>query len=216
MNQWGIEDEQSSSFYGAGGAVAALALTTTGASAAPVSATGDATAKARILKPLVLKSTANFDLGMIVLAGAGPYTATVSLDKTGAFDCDGGSGNVVCSGSHAVPATTSPAPRARRDDRVGPASSRGVALTPDLTLTPDHDTTVALANSGAPGTDFWVGGSLSVSEHGCRRRLYGHLRPDRRLSVSRRLRISGPAPRQVGGVASNGGPFFIGRFASHG
>jgi hypothetical protein len=51
--------------------VAALALTATEAAAAPVNATSNATAKARILKPLVLASTANFDLGIVVLAGSG-------------------------------------------------------------------------------------------------------------------------------------------------
>src|SRR4051794_24808214 len=80
--------------------VAALAVTATEAAAAPVSATADATAKARILKPLVLTGTQNFDLGIIVLAGASPYTATVSLNKSNVFDCDGNSGNVVCSGTH--------------------------------------------------------------------------------------------------------------------
>ena len=101
--------------------VAALALTTTGAAAAPVSATSDATAKARILKPLVLKSTANFDLGIIVLAGAGPYTATVGLNKTNTFNCDGGSGNVVCSGTprpRQLQRRRHPGPE--RDDRVRP------------------------------------------------------------------------------------------------
>ena len=144
--------------------VASLAISVTEAAAAPVSATGDATAKARILKPLVLKSTANFDLGIIVLAGAGPYTATVSLNKTNTFDCDGGSGNVVCSGSH-VRASYNVAGTQGQNVTIasGPVLlSDGVALTPDLTLTPDHDTTVALTNSGSPGTDFWVGGSLSV------------------------------------------------------
>ena len=141
--------------------VAALALQT---GPLRLRSTPPATAKARILKPLVLKSTANFDLGIIVLAGAGPYTATVSLNKTNTFDCDGGSGNVVCSGS-AYPCQLQR--RRHQGQNVTIASgpvliSDGVALTPDLTLTPDHDTTVALTNSGAPGTDFWVGGSLSV------------------------------------------------------
>ena len=143
--------------------VAALALTTTGAVAAPVSATTNATAKARILKPLVLKSTANFDLGIIVLAGAGPYTATVSLDKANTFNCDGGSGNVVCSGAPYVRASYNVAGTQGQNVTIasGPVFGDHVTLTP-LTLTPDHDTTVALTNSGAPGTDFWVGGSLSV------------------------------------------------------
>ncbi|HUP66704.1 MAG TPA: DUF4402 domain-containing protein [Sphingomicrobium sp.] len=141
--------------------VAALALTATGASAAPVNATTNATAKARILKPLVLASTANFDLGIIVLAGSGAYTATVSLDRANTFNCDGNSGNVTCSGT-----------RTRASYNVAGTQGQNVTIasgpvsmtngTSTLTLTPDHNTTVALTNSGAPGTDFFVGGSLSI------------------------------------------------------
>jgi hypothetical protein len=141
--------------------VASLAISATEAAAAPVTAQTDATARARILKPLVLKSTANFDLGIIVLSGSGTYTATVSLDRANTFSCDGGSGNVVCSGTHA-----------RASYNVAGTQGQSVTIasgpvsmtngTDTLTLTPDHITTVPLTNSGAPGTDFWVGGSLSI------------------------------------------------------
>jgi len=141
--------------------VAALALAATEAAAAPVNATSNATAKARILKPLVLASTANFDLGIIVLAGSGSYTATVSLDRANTFNCDGNSGNVTCSGTHT-----------RASYNVAGTQGQSVTIasgpvsmtngTDTLTLTPDHNTTVALTNSGAPGTDFFVGGSLSI------------------------------------------------------
>jgi len=142
--------------------VAAFAISATEAAAAPVSATSNATARARILQPLVLKSTANLDLGIIVLAGAGPYTATVSLDRANTFNCDGGSGNVVCSGTHT-----------RASYNVAGTNNQNVTIASgpvtmsdgaghNLTLTPDHNTTVLLTNSGAPGTDFWVGGSISV------------------------------------------------------
>ena len=141
--------------------VAALALTATEAAAAPVNATSNATAKARILKPLVLASTANFDLGIVVLAGSGAYTATVSLDRANTFNCDGNSGNVTCSGTHT-----------RASYNVAGTQGQSVTIasgpvsmtngTDTLTLTPDHNTTVALTNSGAPGTDFFVGGSLSI------------------------------------------------------
>jgi len=141
--------------------VAALALTATQAAAAPVNATSNATAKARILKPLVLASTANFDLGIIVLAGAGAYTATVSLDRANTFNCDGNSGNVTCSGTHTRAAYNVAGTQGQNVTIAsGPVSMTNGTDT--LTLTPDHNTTVALTNSGAPGTDFFVGGSLSI------------------------------------------------------
>ena len=83
-------------------AASALALTATEATATPVSATTNATAKARIFRPLTLTSTQNLDLGIIVLSGAGAYTANVGINKAGTFNCDSGSGNVTCSGSPTV------------------------------------------------------------------------------------------------------------------
>jgi Mat/Ecp fimbriae major subunit len=142
--------------------VASLAVTATEASAAPVNATSNATARARVLRPLQLASTQNLDLGIIVLSGAGAYTATVGIDRAGTFNCDSNSGNVTCSGtpvraSYNVSGT---------NNQVVTIASGAVTLNDgaghNLTLTPDHNPTVTLTNSGAPGTDFWVGGSISV------------------------------------------------------
>ena len=141
--------------------VAALALAATEAAAAPVNATSNATAKARILKPLVLASTANFDLGIVVLAGSGAYTATVSLDRANTFNCDGNSGNVTCSGTH-TRASYNVAGTQGQNVTIASGPVSMTNGTDTLTLTPDHNTTVALTNSGAPGTDFFVGGSLSI------------------------------------------------------
>jgi len=141
--------------------VAALALAATEAAAAPVNATSNATAKARILKPLVLASTANFDLGIVVLAGSGAYTATVSLDRANTFNCDGNSGNVTCSGTH-TRATYNVAGTQGQSVTIASGPVSMTNGTDTLTLTPDHNTTVTLTNSGAPGTDFFVGGSLSI------------------------------------------------------
>ena len=77
-----------------------LALTATAAAAARSAPTANATAKARIFQSADADRAAqNLDLGMIVLTGAGAYTATVEIDKAGTFNCDGGSGNVTCSGT---------------------------------------------------------------------------------------------------------------------
>jgi hypothetical protein len=145
-------------------AAAAVAFTATEAAAAPVSATTDATAKARILRPLVLTSKQNLDLGIIVLSGAAPFTATVGISKAAAFNCDGGSGNVTCSGSPTVAvynvAGTKSQPVTIAAGNVTLSDGAGNTLT----LTPDFNSTVNLTNSGAPGTDFNVGGSVTVSD----------------------------------------------------
>lgn len=144
-------------------AAAAVAFTATQAVAAPVSATTDATAKARILRPLQLTSTQNLDLGIIVLSGAGTYTATVGIDKTAAFNCDSNSGNVTCSGSPTVAiynvSGTKSQPVTIAAGNVTLTDGAGDTLT----LTPDFNSTVNLTNSGAPGTDFNVGGSIQVA-----------------------------------------------------
>jgi hypothetical protein len=145
-----------------GATVAAMALTATQAAAAPVSATTDATARARVMRPLQLTSTQNLDLGIIVLSGAGAYSSTVSVSRTGAFNCDGNSGNVVCSGTNQRAiynvAGTNNQPVTIAS---GPVTLSSGANT--LTLTPDHAGVVTLTNSGAPGTDFGVGGSITVT-----------------------------------------------------
>lgn len=145
--------------------VAAIAATATPALAAPVSATSDATAKVRILKPLALTSTQNLDLGTIVLAGAGTYTATVGIDRAGVFDCDGGSStNVVCSGASQVAIYNVRG----TNNQVLTIAAGNVTLNGSnggtLTLTPDFAPTVTLTSSGSPGNDFNVGGSVTVAD----------------------------------------------------
>ncbi len=190
---------------------AAFALTASEAAAAPVSATSDATAKARIVKPLVLKSTQNFDLGIIVLTGAGPYTATVSLNKLNTFNCDGNSGNVTCSGTH-TRASYNVAGTQGQNVTIasGPVLlSDGVALTPDLTLNSGPRHHGDARQFGRAGKRLLGRRFAQRSEHRGRRRVHGHLRPDRRLSVRLESpRLNGRAEWGQG-VAGNRGPFFL-------
>lgn len=146
-----------------GATVAALTLTATPAAAyGLVNANPNATGHVKILQGLVLKSTQNLDLGTVVLAGSGTWTATVSVDRNNVFSCDGGSGNVVCSGAPQ---------RAMYNVQGSNNATVKIASTPvtlsngtsNLTLTPDHAATVLLTNSGAPGVNFGVGGSVTIS-----------------------------------------------------
>jgi Mat/Ecp fimbriae major subunit len=164
MNQWGLEMTNFLRTAALAATVAAFALTATGAAASPVSATSNATAKARILRPLQLTSTQNLDLGTIVLAGSGAYTATIAVDRAGVFDCDGGSANVVCSGTNQqakynVSGTNNQVLTIAAGNVTLNGSNGGT-----LTLTPDFASTVTLTNSGAPGLDFGVGGKITVAD----------------------------------------------------
>lgn len=144
--------------------VAAMTIVATEAMAAPVNATTNATARARVLRPLQLTSVQNLDLGTIVLSGPAGFTATVSVDRNGVFSCDGGSGDVTCSGTNqrAVYNVSGTNNQNVTIASVPVVMNNGLGDT--LTLTPDHATTVLLTNSGAPGTDFGVGGSITVTD----------------------------------------------------
>lgn len=144
-------------------AAAALALIAAPAFAAPVGPDQQATATARIVKPLVLTWEQDLDLGTILLSGAGVWTgAVVGIAYDGTFSCL--DANVTCSGS----------PQTARYNVTGTNNQVITITAPDVTLTNannplqtllmtvDSPGTVTLTSSGAPGDDFNLGGSISV------------------------------------------------------
>lgn len=140
-----------------GAAAAALLAVAAPADAASV----NAQAKAKVVKPLALKAVQGLDLGTVVL-GSGTWSgATVTLSRDGVLTCGA---NVICSGATQVAVYN-----------VSGSKSQTVIITaPDvtlvsqtdasqmLTLVVDSPATVTLTNSGARGTDFPLGGSISV------------------------------------------------------
>jgi hypothetical protein len=144
-------------------ATAAMALTATQAAAVP--ATTNATATARILRPLTLTSTQNLDLGTIILSGAAPFSATVGVSRAGVPNCDGGSStNITCSGTmqnaiYNVRGTNNQVVTVN----AGPVTMNG-SNGGTLTLNPDVAPTVTLTSSGSPGVDFGVGGTVVVTD----------------------------------------------------
>lgn len=140
-------------------AVAALTLSATPALAVP--ATQNATATARIIKPLSLTSIQNLDLGSITLVGSG--ATTVGINQSNVLSCPN-TGNVTCSGSTQVAIY-----------RVTGTNNQSVTVTaPDFELTNQADNTkklmldvdapasVNLGNSGSSGTPFNIGGAVTV------------------------------------------------------
>lgn len=136
------------------------AFAATSANAAPVGASTPATAKAQIVRPLTLTAKTNLDFGTIVLQNVTAATS-VSLSTTGTLTCGTG---LVCSG------TTTPATYnvTGTNNQVVKMYSAATTLTGSaggtLTFTPTLPTgaQVTLTNSGAPGTDFNVGGSIAI------------------------------------------------------
>ncbi|MEO7239871.1 MAG: DUF4402 domain-containing protein [Sphingomicrobium sp.] len=144
-------------------AVAALALTATPALAAPTQPDKQATATARVVKPLTLTWVQDLDLGTILLSGAGAWSgAAVGVTRAGVFSCP--SSNVTCSGStqHAKYKVTG------TNGQTVQVNSGNVSLvnqldnTKTLLMTVDSPGTVSLGNSGTAGLEFGLGGSITV------------------------------------------------------
>jgi hypothetical protein len=147
-------------FLATAGALAALALTSTPAAA--VSPATQATANAKIFKPLTISKVQNLDFGVIVLTGSSFSGETVSISQGGA---------VTCGSNPGVLLTCSGAPQAAKYHLVGTnnavvtVSSPGFNLTGPGTLafTPNAPATVNLGAAGSTtGMDFSIGGAISV------------------------------------------------------
>lgn len=140
-------------------AVAAAALAATPALAAPVGVTGaPPSATARIIKPLTLTATGALDFGTIVMNGV-TADRTVTLNADTSITCDA---ELVCDANGTVPTynvtgTQGQVVNIIKNDSTLTGSNGG-----SLTLTPVGQDDVTLANSGAPGDDFAIGGSIVI------------------------------------------------------
>ncbi len=144
-------------FLGTAGAAVLLALTSAPAQAA--SPTQQATATARVYRPLTITFGQNLDFGTIVLSGTGAWSGEViNLSEANSLTC-GSSANVVCSGSHQV-ATYDLAGSA---DAFVTVTSPGFNLTGPGTLafTPNFTASRQLNGSGA--LTIGLGGHVTVA-----------------------------------------------------
>jgi hypothetical protein len=146
-------------FLAAFGAAAMLALLSVPAAA--VTPLTQATATARIFKPLTIQFQQNLDFGNLVLAGAGTWSGQViSMNQTGALT--GCGGNVTCSGA------TTPAQYKLigTNNAIVTISCPAFSLTGPATLafTPNAPATVNLGAAGSStGVIFGIGGSITLA-----------------------------------------------------
>ena len=146
------------------GALAATALTGTAANAAPVTATTQATATARIVQPLTLTSVRDLDLGTIVLSGTAPYTNTIGITQGGTFSCGA---DVTCSGTTQ---TAQYSATGTQGQTLSVNVSSTIALvnqtqtSPDLTLTVDAPAAGSVVLDSAGTVTFDLGGSIDVAD----------------------------------------------------
>ena len=145
--------------------VAALAF-----SATPALAVGpsdkNATATARVVKPLTLSWQRDLDLGTIVLAGVGSWSgANVGITRGGVFSC--ANANTTCSGA----VQTAQYKVTGTNNQVVTVTAPNVTLTNQndnvstLLLTVDNPGTVNLGNSGSAGLAFDLGGQITVASN---------------------------------------------------
>jgi hypothetical protein len=128
-----------------------------------LAATQNASVNATASKPLVIAKLQDLDLGTVTLGPGIWNNATVSISRGGVFSC--GSANLTCTGAPAV------AQYNVQGSKQQPVqiSAPNVTLvnqsdpTQTLTLTVDSPGTVVLTNSGFPGSDFSLGGSVTLS-----------------------------------------------------
>jgi len=122
-----------------------------------------ATVSATVVKPLTLKWVQDLDLGTIVLGNGTWSGATVGISRAGVFSCT--NANVTCSGVTKVATYNI----SGTNNQVVRVTAPNVNLvnqndpTKTLTLVVDNPGTVALTNSGNPGVNFSLGGSISLS-----------------------------------------------------
>ncbi|HET7317202.1 MAG TPA: DUF4402 domain-containing protein [Sphingomicrobium sp.] len=143
-------------------AITALSAAAMAFAAAPASAaTINAKAKAKIIKPLVLESLQDLDLGMIVLNPGTWSGATVKLSQNGLLTCPA---NVSCSGVPQVAIYTVSGSNGETAAIIAPDVTlvNQADMTKTLTLVVDSPATVTFTNSGVPGVDFQLGGSITL------------------------------------------------------
>lgn len=131
---------------------------------APVrAATVMASVTANNVKPLTITKLQDLDLGTVTLGPGSWSNATVSLSQAGTLGC--ANANLICSGATLV-AQYNVQGSNQQTVRI---SAPNVTLTNQgnssetLTLVTDAPATILLTNSGAPGVDFSIGGSVALN-----------------------------------------------------
>ena len=143
---------------------AAATLFSSPAVAAPAAATPKAQASAKIVKPLTLTANRSLDFGTI-LVGTVSGTQTVAISQDGTTRTCGTAG-LTCSGTFQSAEYNVTGTRQFTVNIAATASNLTNTTSGNnetLVFTPNAPTSLVLANSGAPGSNFSVGGSIGIT-----------------------------------------------------
>ena len=131
--------------------------------AAPVSVTAPVEVRASVVKPLILTATGSMNFGVIILYGL-TANRTVSISTANVRDCGGGNPQLVCSGTTSVPTYNVQGTNNMRVSITKNASNlTNTSTGATLAMTLTGPTTILLTNSGAPGINFTIGGSITLT-----------------------------------------------------
>lgn len=126
--------------------------------AAPASAaTVNAAVKASVAKPVQLTSKQGLDFGQIILSGAG---GTVTVSQAGVRTCPA---PLTCSGAVLPGILNVSGTNQKVIVITAPPVDLVNATGQTLRFTPSVPSTITLGNSGNPGTDFNMGGSITLT-----------------------------------------------------
>jgi hypothetical protein len=126
-------------------------------------ATVTASVNATPTKPLVLAKVQDLDLGSVTLAAGVWSNATVSISQAGVLSC--ANANIVCAGA-TLPAKYNVQGSNQQTVRISAPNVTMVNQNDSsqtLTLVTDAPASVLLTNSGFPGKDFTIGGSVTLN-----------------------------------------------------
>jgi Mat/Ecp fimbriae major subunit len=141
----------------------AVLLILTSAPAHAVSPATQATATARIFRPLTISFVQNLDFGKIVLTGSSFAGEIVSMNQAGAVTCGSNPGTLLtCSGATQAASYK----LVGTNNAIVTISCPGFNLTGPATLafTPNAPATVNLGASGSTtGANFSIGGSITLA-----------------------------------------------------
>lgn len=148
-------------------AIAACAIAQCPCAGIAVSPAGAATQTASVnasaVKPLVISKLQDLDLGTITLGPGIWSNASISLTRAGALTC--ANANLMCSGATMV-ATYNVQGSNKQTVRISAPNVTMVNQSDSsqtLTLVTDAPSTLMLTSSGIPGSDFSIGGSVTLN-----------------------------------------------------
>ena len=124
--------------------------------------TGTAQVNARVVKPLTRSKVQDLDLGTMTLGPGTWSNATIQLTRTGTFAC---AANVTCTGATQVAIYNVQGSNQQTVQITAPSVTLTNQSDPTktLTLTVDNPGSIPIPNSGQPGVNFSLGGSITVN-----------------------------------------------------